>query len=100
MMDLFIQGIEDNEDRLRATVNSAFDFEDAITSPNMSGTTIASGKSLGESTLDKILSNLQINMYNTTEIDGQAIKKDSYKYTINRLGDETRAVRVSMGGFA
>ena len=99
MMDLFIKGIEDNEDRLRATVDDAFNFKDAITAPSMSGATIASGKSLGETALEKLLSNLQINMYNTTEIDGQAIKKDSYKYTVTRLGDETRAVRVAMGGF-
>jgi phage-related protein len=62
-------------------------------------TTAVAGKSLSDSDLDKLLSNLSINLYNTTEIDGQAIKKDSYKYTVTRLGDETRAVKVAMGGF-
>lgn len=99
MMDLFMKGVIDNEDKLKATMYKAFDFGDFYTAPTLSGATIESGKSLGETALDKILSNLQINMYNTTEIDGQAIKKDSYKYTIDRLGDETRAVRVAMGGF-
>jgi phage-related protein len=62
-------------------------------------TTAVAGKSLSDSDLDKLLSNLSINLYNTTEIDGQAIKKDSYKYTVTRMGDETRAVKVAMGGF-
>ena len=99
MMDLFIKGIKDNEDKLQEAAYEAFNFKDAVTAPSMSGAMTASGKSLGETALEKLLSNLQINMYNTTEIDGQAIKKDSYKYTVTRLGDETRAVRVAMGGF-
>lgn len=60
---------------------------------------VSAERSLTDTDVEKILSNLSITMYNTTEIDGQAIKKDSYKYTVTRMGDETRAVKVAMGGF-
>jgi hypothetical protein len=104
MMDLFIEGIEDNESRLRKTVTNAFDFKDAFVAPDTGSQTslvtpMAQTRSATDSDLDKLLSNLSINLYNTTEIDGQAIKKDSYKYTVTRMGDETRAVKVAMGGF-
>jgi phage-related protein len=104
MMDLFIEGIEDNESRLRKTVTSAFDFKDAFVAPDTGSQTslvtpMAQTRSATDSDLNELLSNLSINLYNTTEIDGQAIKKDSYKYTVTRMGDETRAVKVAMGGF-
>lgn len=104
MMDLFIEGIEDNENRLRKTVTNAFDFKDAFVAPDTGSQTslvtpMAQTRSATNSDLNELLSNLSINLYNTTKIDGRAIKKDSYKYTVTRLGDETRAVKVSMGGF-
>ena len=98
MMDLFMKGISDNEDELRKTVNKAFDFEDAITAPTMQTANIGQGRGMTDS-IDKLLSSLNINLYNTTEIDGKEIKKDSYKYTVQRLGDETRAVKIAMGGY-
>ena len=98
MMDLFIKGISDNENELRKTVNKAFDFEDAITAPTMQTANIGQGRGMTDS-IDKLLSSLNINLYNTTEIDGKEIKKDSYKYTVQRLGDETRAVKIAMGGY-
>lgn len=67
---------------------------------NVSGVSAVTGqKSLTDADIDRLLGSLSITMYNTTEIDGQAIKKDSYKYTVTRMGDETRAVKVAMGGF-
>ena len=53
---------------------------------------------LTEGDIMRILEALSITLYNITEIDGKEIKKDSYKYTLNRLNDETRAVRLATGG--
>jgi hypothetical protein len=101
MMDLFMKGITDNEDKLGRTVSDAFDFKDAMTAPewDTSRITKSSANTNDYNAIKKALGEINITLYNTTEIDGQAIKKDSYKYTVTRLGDETRAVKVAMGGF-
>lgn len=67
----------------------------AVAGAGITGTSQSS--SLTESDIDRLLSKLSINLYNTTEIDGNAIKKESYKYTVTRMGDETRAMKVAMG---
>jgi phage-related protein len=101
MMDLFMKGITDNEDKLGRTVSDAFDFKDAMTAPewDTSRITKSSANTNDYNAIKKALGEINITLYNTTEIDGQAIKKDSYKYTVTRMGDETRAVKVAMGGF-
>jgi hypothetical protein len=101
MMDLFMKGIIDNEDKLGRTISDAFDFKDAMTAPewDTSRITKSSANTNDYNAIKKALGEINITLYNTTEIDGQAIKKDSYKYTVTRMGDETRAVKVAMGGF-
>lgn len=55
-------------------------------------------KTLSESDVSKLLSNLSINLTNNTNVDGKNIKSESYKYTVNRIGNETRALKVATGG--
>ena len=70
-----------------------------ITSQTVSDQSQSEQKSfLTEGDIMRILEALSITLYNITEIDGKEIKKDSYKYTLNRLNDETRAVRLATGG--
>jgi phage-related protein len=70
-----------------------------LTSQTVSDQSQSEQKSfLTEDDLMRILEALSITLYNITEIDGKEIKKDSYKYTLNRLNDETRAVRLATGG--
>jgi phage-related protein len=70
-----------------------------LTSQTVSDQSQSEQKSfLTEDDLMRILEALSITLYNITEIDGKEIKKDSYKYTLNRLNDETRAVRFATGG--
>lgn len=70
-----------------------------LTSQTVSDQSQSEQKSfLTEGDIMRILEALSITLYNTTEIDGKEIKKDSYKYTLNRLNDETRAVRLATGG--
>lgn len=70
-----------------------------LTSQTVSDQSQSEQKSfLTEDDLMRILEALSITLYNITEIDGKEIKKDSYKYTLDRLNDETRAVRLATGG--
>lgn len=43
MMDLFISGIRDNEDRLQQTAAHAFDLSDSVTEPTMTYSTASAG---------------------------------------------------------
>lgn len=99
MMDLFIKGINDNKRKLQNTVTDAFDFKDDIASPEMSITATAKASDTSDSDIERLLDKMNLTLYNVTEIDGEVIKKQSYKYTLNQLGADTRAMKVAMGGY-
>lgn len=69
----------------------------AVANTGVTGAVGSQNSNLTENDIDRLLSKLSITLYNTTEIDGNAIKKESYKYTVTRMGDETRAMKVAMG---
>jgi len=62
-------------------------------------TTSASGTTLTDQDISRIISGLQINFQNNTYIDGSKMKEEAYKYTVERTTNETRAVNVSQGGY-
>ena len=98
MMDLFMQGINDNKRKLQKTVSDAFDFKDDITSPEMNATITAKGQS-DNSDIKKLLENMDMTVNTYTVLDGEVINQKSYKYTIGRMGADTRATKVAMGGY-
>ena len=53
---------------------------------------------LSDSDIDKIVKGLSITLYNTTEIDSVPIKQEVYKYTLDRMEDETKALQIAQGG--
>lgn len=101
MMDLFIKGINDNKQRLGDAVANAFDFKDSITSPELTATTQIKGNTqqTNESDIKKLLDNMNLTVNTYTVLDGEVINQKSYKYTIGRMGADTRATKVAMGGY-
>ncbi len=99
MMNLFIKGINDNKNKLYNAVTDAFDFQESITSPelNMMATTTLKGEVAGTSMESSEPTNLTVNVI--TELDSEVINKKSYKYTLNQLGADTRALKVATGGY-
>lgn len=53
---------------------------------------------LSDADIDKIVKGLSVTLYNTTNIDSIPIKQEVYKYTIDKMGDETRALQLAQGG--
>lgn len=100
MMELFMKGITDNEDKLNNTVSNAFDFKDAMTAPewDTSRITKSSANTNDYNAIKKALGEMNITLYNTTEIDGKTIHEDSYQYSMNRMTDDTRNLRIAHGG--
>lgn len=99
MMNLFIKGINDNKNKLYNAVTDAFDFQESITSPeiNMMATTTLKGEVAGTPTESSEPINLTVNVI--TELDSEVLNKKSYKYTLNQLGADTRALKVATGGY-
>lgn len=91
--------IDDVKDNIEKDMNLKGNIE--VDSSSDFATTISSSgySTFTESDISKLLSSLSINLYNTTAIDGNDIKKESYKYTVEKIGNETRAVRVATGGY-
>lgn len=100
MMELFMKGITDNEDKLNNTVSDAFDFKDAMTAPEWDASRItkSSANTNDYNAIKKVLGEMNITLYNTTEIDGKTIHEDSYKYSMGRMTDDTRNFRIAHGG--
>lgn len=63
------------------------------------GTIQNNAKTLSDSDIDRLLSNLSINLTNVTEYKGDVIQQDTYNYTVRRIGNEARAVKIAMGGY-
>lgn len=94
-------GWENEIKEVNKTIGDDLDYEgniDVSTSLDNSVTT-ASSSTLTDQDVAKIISGLQINFQNVTNIDGSTIKEESYKYTIERTTNETRAERVAQGGY-
>lgn len=53
---------------------------------------------MSDADIDKIVKGLSVTLYNTTNIDSIPIKQEVYKYTIDKMGDETRALQLAQGG--
>lgn len=89
-------GWEDEIDNVKDNISKDLNFKGSMDlSSNASLSTAITASSEGSSGANGI----SINLYNTTEIDGKEIKKESYKYTVEQMGNETRAVRVATGGY-
>lgn len=96
MMNLFIKGINDNKRKLYNSVSDAFDFQDAISSPELQMTATVRSAETNESG-SKEPTELTVNVI--TELDSEVLNKKSYKYTLNQLGADTRALKVATGGY-
>lgn len=83
--------IEDDMD-YDANLNVTSTLDSAVTAS-------ASGTTLTDQDISRIISGLQINFQNNTYIDGSKMKEEAYKYTVERTTNETRAVNVSQGGY-
>ena len=82
-------------DDVDATMGVNINSEDM----NIAKTVTASATvKLSDADIDKIIKGLSITLYNTTEIDSVPIKQDIYKYTLDKMGDETRALQLAQGG--
>lgn len=77
MMDLFMQGITDNEDRLRDTVQNAFDFRDAMTAPETMTYSATGTATQADSKIDAILDAIhevaEALRNQTIEMDGEKV---------------------------
>jgi phage-related protein len=83
--------IEDDMD-YDANLNVTSTLDNSVTAS-------ASGTTLTDQDISRIISGLQINFQNNTYIDGSKMKEEAYKYTVERTTNETRAVNVSQGGY-
>ena len=105
MMNLFMQGIRDNENALRKTVSNAFDFEDSFVSPKYDVSKLSQTKKVESynnpdeySRGTTISDDTPINLYIVNEVDGKRLNENSYTYTLGRMKRETNAVRIAHGG--
>ena len=80
----------------KANIDVGTTFDDSA----LTATADVKAKALTDMDVKRILGALSINLYNTTTVDGEVINQQSYKYTVQRIGNETKATRVAMGGFA
>ena len=78
----------------KANIDVGTTYDDSA----LTATTAVKAKALTDMDVQRILGALSINLYNTTSVDGEVINQKSYKYTVERIGTETRAVRTAMGG--
>lgn len=62
-------------------------------------TTITQKSLFSDEDLDKIIDGLSFQFTNITNIDGKAIKKETYDYFIDRATNEQRSVAVATGGY-
>lgn len=91
LSDLFTfddTGIEESLDAL-GSVNGEVSVE-ATTSGEVSA--------LSQNDIDRIISGLQINITNYTQLDGDIIDEHSYNYAVNRINNETVGLSLAQGG--
>lgn len=94
-------GWENGIEEVNKTIGDDLKYEGEMdVSTNLTeSVTTASTSTLTDQDINRIISGLQINFQNVTNIDGTTIKQESYKYTIERTTNETRAERVAQGGY-
>lgn len=99
-------GWTDEMGELNKQIEKDLDFGEGTVGLNVKKTfetaetvTASAQMKLSDSDIDKIVRGLSLTIYNTTEIDGEKIKEDVYTYTVDRMGDETRAIQIAQGGY-
>ena len=71
---------------------------DMTTNVNSTQTVKTAEKTISASELQGMMAGMQFNFAHTTEIDGKTIHEDSYKYSMGRMTDDTRNLRIAHGG--
>lgn len=98
MMDLFMQGITDNEDKLNKTVSDAFDFKDAMIAPELKSLNPVAGNINTKMTNNSDLNGTTITVHERIDLGDTQLKDIVSSYVIQRIGNDTRAIRRSQGG--
>lgn len=97
-------GWSDEMDKVNDEIRKDLDFGEASLdlSVNKSYNTMPieaqTTMKLSDADIDKIVKGLSITLYNTTEIDSVPIKQEIYKYTVDRMDGETKALQMAQGG--
>ena len=97
-------GWSDEMDKVNEEIRKDLDFGEASLdlSVNKSFNTMPieaqTTMKLSDADIDKIVKGLSITLYNTTEIDSVPIKREVYKYTVDRMDGETKALQMAQGG--
>ena len=97
-------GWSDEMDKVNEEIRKDLDFGEASLdlSVNKSFNTMPieaqTTMKLSDADIDKIVRGLSITLYNTTEIDSVPIKREVYKYTVDRMDGETKALQMAQGG--
>lgn len=92
------EGMNEVNKQIDKDLNYKGNIDIATSVDNSMLSTSVQAKPLTDMDVERILGALSINLYNTTSVDGEVINQKSYKYTVERIGTETRAVRTAMGG--
>jgi hypothetical protein len=98
MMDLFMKGITDNEDKLNSTVSDAFDFKDAMIAPELKSLNPVAGNINTKMTNNSDLNGTTITVHERIDLGDTQLKDIVSSYVIQRIGNDTRAIRRSQGG--
>lgn len=100
------EGLEDGWDKEIDAVNKKINDDmkydadlSVTTSLNNTVSTTAHTRLLSDEDITRLAEALTINFTNTTNIDGTEIEKKTYKYTVQRVGDETKAYSIAQGGY-
>ena len=96
------QGWEDNIDAVNKNITDGLKYEgeiDVATNLRTATTATSTTNLLSNSDISKLAEALSIHFTNITEIDGKAIKQESYDYMVQQIGNESRGVRVAQGGY-
>ena len=76
-----------------------YDAQMDVSTSVSNNTEASTTRLLSDADVTKLAEALSINFTNVTNIDGNPIKQETYEYTVQRVGDETRAERVAKGGY-
>ena len=96
------KGWNDNYSDVEKAINKDMKYGatlDVETSLNSTVTASATSRVLSDADISKLAEAISFNFTNVTEVDGTEIKKESYKYTVQQINNETLASVVAAGGY-